>query len=212
MRPSGLRSACRNPALAAERRRKRAELLDLTERDRRAIQARVHRARQPLRGAGAIGQAVGAVLGRRKVGKHFQITITEDDLQFARDHQAIAQEAARRLLCAAHQPADRGHGLHRQRQHRGHAAGLHVPPGDPGRRARESRPRRRDHPRGAQLPAGYLASPVRGAWRQGRLCDRPGSGDLLREWCQWCPDDGPVRSASRTALRAAASAAAAPRR
>jgi hypothetical protein len=85
---------CRNPALAAERARKRAELLDLTERDLQAIQARVRRARRPLKGAGAIGQAVGAVMGRRKVGKHFQITITEDDLRFARDAPAIAAEAA----------------------------------------------------------------------------------------------------------------------
>ncbi|HSD31856.1 MAG TPA: IS1634 family transposase [Gemmatimonadales bacterium] len=85
---------CRNPALAAERGRKRDELLDLTARDLQTIQARVRRARQPLRGAAAIGQAVGAVLGRRKVGKHFRITITEDDLRFARDTQAIAAEAA----------------------------------------------------------------------------------------------------------------------
>lgn len=85
---------CRNPALAAERGRKRDELLDLTERDLQAIQARVRRARQPLRGAAAIGQAVGAVRARRKVGKHFHITIADDDLRFARDQAAIAAEAA----------------------------------------------------------------------------------------------------------------------
>lgn len=85
---------CRNPALAAERSRKRDALLDLTERDLQAIQARVRRARQPLRGAAAIGQAVGAVRARRKVGKHFQITIADDDLRFARDQAAIAAEAA----------------------------------------------------------------------------------------------------------------------
>ena len=34
---------------------------------------------------------------------------------------------------------------------------LHVPAGDPGRVAREPRPRRRDHARGAELPAGSLA-------------------------------------------------------
>jgi hypothetical protein len=85
---------CQNPLLAAERARKRAELLDATERDLTRLQARVRRARQPLRGAAAIGQAVGAVLGRRKVGKHFQITITEDDLSLARDDAAIAAEAA----------------------------------------------------------------------------------------------------------------------
>jgi hypothetical protein len=85
---------CRNPALAEERARKRVELLDATEQELSRIQARVRRARQPLRGADKIGQAVGAVLGRRKVAKHFGIAITEDDLAFARDEQAIAAEAA----------------------------------------------------------------------------------------------------------------------
>ena len=85
---------CRNPALAAERARKRAELLDATERALERIQARVRRARRPLRGAAAIGQAVGAVLGRRKVAKHFEITVADDDLTFERDDDAIAKEAA----------------------------------------------------------------------------------------------------------------------
>jgi Transposase DDE domain len=85
---------CKNPLLAAERARKRAELLEATERDLTRLQARIRRPRQPLRGAAAIGQAVGAVLGGRKVAKHFHITITEDDLAFARDTAAIAAEAA----------------------------------------------------------------------------------------------------------------------
>ena len=69
---------CKNPLLAAERARKRQELLQATEKDLRRIQARVERSRKPLRGAGAIGQAVGAVLGRRKMAKHFTTTITDD--------------------------------------------------------------------------------------------------------------------------------------
>jgi hypothetical protein len=85
---------CRNPLLAADRARKRSELLDATERALERIQARVRRTRQPLRGAAAIGQAVGAVLGRRKVAKHFEITIGDDDLAFERDRAAIAKEAA----------------------------------------------------------------------------------------------------------------------
>jgi Transposase DDE domain len=85
---------CKNPLLAAERARKRTELLAATERDLARLQARVRRPRQPLRGAAAIGQAVGAVLGRRKVAKHFHITITDHDLSFARDDAAIAAEAA----------------------------------------------------------------------------------------------------------------------
>ena len=71
---------CRNPALAEERARKRSELLAATERELERIQARIRRTRQPLAGAAAIGQAVGAVLGRRKVAKHFRITVSDDDL------------------------------------------------------------------------------------------------------------------------------------
>jgi hypothetical protein len=85
---------CKNPLLAAERARQRAELLDATERELARLRVRVRRARQPLRGAAALGQAVGAILGRRKVAKHFRITITDHDLSFARDDATIAAEAA----------------------------------------------------------------------------------------------------------------------
>jgi Transposase DDE domain len=85
---------CRNPALAAERARKRGELLAMTEQDLLRIQGRVRRSRQPLRGAAAIGQAIGAVMGRRKMAKHFRITITDSDLSFTHDYAQIAAEAA----------------------------------------------------------------------------------------------------------------------
>jgi hypothetical protein len=84
---------CRNPALAEERGRKRDELLAATERDLLAIQTRVRRKRRPLAGAAKIGEAVGAVLNRRKVAKHFIRTITDNDFVFARDDAAIATEA-----------------------------------------------------------------------------------------------------------------------
>ena len=83
---------CRNPLLAAERARKRNELLDATEAELRRIQQRVRRPRNPLQGAAAIGQAVGAVLGRRKMAKHFQLSITDHELGFERDQAAIAAE------------------------------------------------------------------------------------------------------------------------
>jgi len=67
---------CKNHALAEERSRKRNELLDATEKDLKDIEKRVVRQRKPLRGADEIGLAVGKVIGRRKVGKHFDITIT----------------------------------------------------------------------------------------------------------------------------------------
>jgi Transposase DDE domain len=85
---------CKNPLLAAERGRKRDELLATTEKDLARIQARVRRPRRPLRGAAAIGAALGAVSGRRKVAKHFNVTITDDTFSFVRNQAAIASEAA----------------------------------------------------------------------------------------------------------------------
>src|SRR5205823_9072789 len=65
-----------------------------TEKELARIAARVQRARSPLRGAAAIGQAIGAVLGRRHMAKHFQISITDEAFSFARDPVSIAAEAA----------------------------------------------------------------------------------------------------------------------
>src|SRR5271156_2753975 len=103
---------CKNPLLAEERTRKRVELLAATEKDLARIAARVQRARRPLHGAAAIGQAVGAVLGRRHMAKHFQISITDDAFSFAQNPLSIAAEAAldgiyvvRTNLPAAHSDA-----------------------------------------------------------------------------------------------------------
>jgi len=85
---------CKNPLLAEERARKRAELLAGTEKELARIAARVQRPRSPLRGAAAIGQAVGAVLGRRHMAKHFQLSITDDAFSFAQNPLSIAAEAA----------------------------------------------------------------------------------------------------------------------
>ena len=84
---------CRNPALAEERSRKRGEPLAATEPALRAIQTRVRRKRRPLRGAAAIGEAVGALLNRKKMAKHFTRTITDEDFTFTRNHATIAAEA-----------------------------------------------------------------------------------------------------------------------
>jgi hypothetical protein len=85
--------ARRNPALAEERVRKRNELLEATERDLKAIQERVRRARRPLRGEAKIGAAIGAVLNRRKVAKHFALTISDNDFRFSRNQASIDSEA-----------------------------------------------------------------------------------------------------------------------
>src|SRR5207237_2790034 len=71
--------ACRNPLLAADRARKRQELLAATEKDLAKIRSRTQRARKPLRGKDAIGVAVGKVLGHYKMAKHFQLVIEDAD-------------------------------------------------------------------------------------------------------------------------------------
>jgi hypothetical protein len=85
---------CRNPDLAAQRTRKRQELLAATERDLARIQAAVVRKRQPLRGAAQIALAVGAVIEQHKMRKHFDLAVTDHSFGFARKTAEIAAEAA----------------------------------------------------------------------------------------------------------------------
>ena len=85
---------CRNPDLAAERARKREDLLAATEKDLAAIKARVGRKRDPLRGTAEIALAVGEVFNTHKMRKHFDLTITDDAFSFARKTAEIAAEAA----------------------------------------------------------------------------------------------------------------------
>ena len=86
--------ACRNPLLAAERSRKRQELLAATEKDLLKIRSRTQRARKPLRGKDAIGMAVGKVLGHYKMAKHFELVIEDADFRFERKQSQIDAEAA----------------------------------------------------------------------------------------------------------------------
>jgi len=83
--------ACRNPALAAERARKRYDLLAATENDLTRIAGRVQAA--TLAGADKIGEAYGKVVGKYKVGKHFQRKITDTTFTFSRNQAAIDAEA-----------------------------------------------------------------------------------------------------------------------
>jgi hypothetical protein len=84
--------ACRNPVLAADRARKREDLLQATEKLLAPIIARVASGR--LSGAAAIGVEAGKVIGRYKTAKHFTVTITDDSLTVARKQDQIDAEAA----------------------------------------------------------------------------------------------------------------------
>ena len=84
--------ACRNPVLAAERARKRADLLAATEGDlaKIAAQATAGRIKDPA----VIGLRAGKVLNKRKMAKHFLLDITEGRITWQRDQASIDAEAA----------------------------------------------------------------------------------------------------------------------
>ncbi|MGE5292259.1 MAG: IS1634 family transposase [Micromonosporaceae bacterium] len=86
--------ACYNPFLAAERARKRGELLAATEAELEKIAAAARRARRPLRGKDKIALAVGKVINKKKAAKHFIVDITDEGLSWRRDENKIADEAA----------------------------------------------------------------------------------------------------------------------
>jgi len=82
--------ACRNPALAAERARKRLALLEATDTELAKIVAGAGR----VADAGKIGIRVGKVIGRYKMAKHYLLDITDDGFAFTRNEDQITTEAA----------------------------------------------------------------------------------------------------------------------
>ena len=74
--------ACRNPALAEERARKRDELLAATERVLAPTLAAVAAGR--LHGADKIGLKVGRIINRYKMAKHLDVVITDTTMTITR--------------------------------------------------------------------------------------------------------------------------------
>jgi hypothetical protein len=87
---------CRNPAVAAERARKRAELLAATEAELEKVKASVHGPRGRLRGAnaGQIGERAGKISNKYKVAKHFTLQIADGAFAYQRKTEQINKEAA----------------------------------------------------------------------------------------------------------------------
>ena len=87
---------CRNPAVAAERARKRSELLTATEQELDKVKAMVTGPRGTLRAAdaGQIGQRAGRVINKYKVAKHFTLDIADGQFAYQRNSEQIASEAA----------------------------------------------------------------------------------------------------------------------
>ena len=72
--------ACRNPQLAKRRAHKRQALMEATRLELDKIRDRV--ARGALEGAAAIGVKLGRVLDKYKVGKHFELAITDTAVNY----------------------------------------------------------------------------------------------------------------------------------
>jgi Transposase DDE domain len=87
---------CRNPAVAAERARKRAELLAATEAELEKVKASVEGPRGRLRGAqaGQIGERAGKISNKYKVAKHFTLQIADGAFDYERMTEQINTEAA----------------------------------------------------------------------------------------------------------------------
>ena len=75
-----------------ERKRKRQELLRATEKELDKIVLATRRRRQPLQGKDQIGLRVGKVLGRYKMAKHFNLTISATSFDYQPDEARIAAE------------------------------------------------------------------------------------------------------------------------
>lgn len=85
---------CRNPLLAAERARKRKELLAAAEKKLEAVAKAVARKQRPLRGKEQIGLRIGRDLKSTKMQKHFELAIEDDSFTYRRLDKKIAEEAA----------------------------------------------------------------------------------------------------------------------
>lgn len=86
---------CRNPQVAAERARKREELLTLTARDLEKVKQMVDGPRGKLKqaSAGKIGERAGRVVNKRKMAKHFTLKIADGSFSYQRNQAQIDEEA-----------------------------------------------------------------------------------------------------------------------
>ncbi|WP_222846215.1 IS1634 family transposase [Pontiella sulfatireligans] len=85
---------CRNPDLAKRRSKRREALLQATEKLLAEIIKKVERKNKPLRGKDAIGVEVGKIINKKKMAKHFNLTIEDDTFAFDRNEEKIRSESA----------------------------------------------------------------------------------------------------------------------
>ncbi|MFI5284635.1 MAG: IS1634 family transposase [Candidatus Dormibacterales bacterium] len=84
--------ACYNPLLAEKRRQKRESLLAATEARLTKLARAVSRRTKAVLSAAEIGVKAGRVIGRHKMAKHIQLTISDGIFTWKRDEVSIKNE------------------------------------------------------------------------------------------------------------------------
>src|SRR5262249_21647230 len=84
--------ACYNPLLAEKRRQKREALLAATEAKLTKLSRAVSRRTKSPLSAAAIGVKAGRVIGRHKMAKHIELTISDGVFSWDRNEESIYRE------------------------------------------------------------------------------------------------------------------------
>ena len=83
---------CYNPLLAEERKRTRNELLSETEKDLEGLKKQVARRTRKILSESEISFRVGQIIGRRKMRKHFLLSMSDGHFQYERNEKSIREE------------------------------------------------------------------------------------------------------------------------
>jgi transposase len=86
--------ACRNPLRAESLAQTREKLLQKTEVELEKIVQATLREKRALKGADSIGMRVGKVINQYKVGKFFELKITDNSFSYSRTTQELKEAAA----------------------------------------------------------------------------------------------------------------------
>ncbi|MFO7934727.1 MAG: IS1634 family transposase [Bacteroidales bacterium] len=84
--------ACYNPLMAEQRKRKRKELLEATEEKLEKIAQEVNRRTRKIMDQVTIGKKVGKVINQYKMGKHFDLQISDGHFSYTRKKESIKLE------------------------------------------------------------------------------------------------------------------------
>jgi len=84
--------ACYNPLMAEQRKRKRKELLEATEEKLEKIVQEVNRRTRKIMDQVTIGKKAGKVINQYKMGKHFDLQISDGHFSFTRKEGSIKLE------------------------------------------------------------------------------------------------------------------------